>query len=100
MVRHGRNRGLARGTTPSARCTGICTFPGQLGTTASGSRKYRWAIRESGGVASPIGGFVSVLPDPHYAPGYPNEFGGHFVITQEMREQSEKFRQRLRSRRE
>ena len=29
-----------------------------------------------------------ILPDPQYAPGYLNEFGGHFVITQEMREQS------------
>ena len=27
-----------------------------------------------------------VLPDPKYAPGYLNEFGGHFEITQEMRE--------------
>ena len=36
-----------------------------------------------------------VLPDPQYAPGYLNEFGGHFVITPEMREQSEKFRERL-----
>ena len=40
-----------------------------------------------------------VLPDPDYAPGYLNEFGGHFVITAEMREQSERFRERLRSRR-
>ena len=40
-----------------------------------------------------------VLPDPDYAPGYLNEFGGHFVITAEMREQGEKFRERLRSRR-
>ena len=28
-----------------------------------------------------------ILPDPKYAPGYLNEFGGHFEITQEMREQ-------------
>ena len=27
-----------------------------------------------------------ILPDPKYAPGYLNEFGGHFEITQEMRE--------------
>ena len=26
-----------------------------------------------------------VLPDPKYAAGYLNEFGGHFEITQEMR---------------
>jgi hypothetical protein len=40
-----------------------------------------------------------VLPDPDYAPGYLNDFGGHFMITPEMREQSEKFQARLRSRR-
>jgi hypothetical protein len=40
-----------------------------------------------------------VLPDPDYAPGYLNDFGGHFMITPEMREQSEKFQERLRSRR-
>ena len=40
-----------------------------------------------------------ILPDPQYAPGYLNEFGGHFTITAEMREQSEKFQERLRSRR-
>ena len=41
-----------------------------------------------------------VLPDPQYAPGYLNEFGGHFVITQEMREQcGEVPGDRLRSRR-
>jgi hypothetical protein len=39
-----------------------------------------------------------VLPDPQYAPGYLNEFGGHFVITQEMRDASAKFRERLRQR--
>ena len=39
-----------------------------------------------------------VLPDPQYAPGYLNDFGGHFVITPEMRAQSEQFRDRLRSR--
>ena len=38
-----------------------------------------------------------VLPDPQYAPGYLNDFGGHFVITPEMRAQSEQFRDRLRS---
>jgi len=40
-----------------------------------------------------------VLPDPEYAAGYLNEFGGHFVITPEMREQAEKLRERLRARR-
>ncbi|HOB47727.1 MAG TPA: metallophosphoesterase [Mycobacterium sp.] len=40
-----------------------------------------------------------VLPDPDYAPGYLNEFGGHFVITPEMREQAETFRARIRERR-
>lgn len=40
-----------------------------------------------------------VLPDPQYAPGYLNEFGGHFVITPEMRAQAERFRERLRQRR-
>jgi hypothetical protein len=40
-----------------------------------------------------------ILPDPQYAPGYLNDFGGHFVITQEMAEQSAKLRERLRSRR-
>jgi 3',5'-cyclic AMP phosphodiesterase CpdA len=40
-----------------------------------------------------------VLPDPDYAPGYLNEFGGHFVITPEMRAQAEAFRDRLKARR-
>ncbi len=26
-----------------------------------------------------------ILPDPKYAPGYLNDFGGHFEITEEMR---------------
>jgi 3',5'-cyclic AMP phosphodiesterase CpdA len=39
-----------------------------------------------------------VLPDPEYPPGYLNDFGGHFAITDEMREQSAKFRERLRQR--
>jgi 3',5'-cyclic AMP phosphodiesterase CpdA len=39
-----------------------------------------------------------ILPDPKYPPGYLNEFGGHFAITPEMREQSAKFRERLRQR--
>jgi len=40
-----------------------------------------------------------ILPDPDYAPGYLNEFGGHFVITPEMREQAETFRARVQERR-
>ncbi len=40
----------------------------------------------------------SVLPDPRYPPGYLNDFGGHFVITAEMRQQAVKFRERLRQR--
>ncbi|BBY96882.1 metallophosphoesterase family protein [Mycolicibacterium fallax] len=40
-----------------------------------------------------------ILPDPQYAPGYLNEFGGHFMITAEMREQSEKVRDRIMRRR-
>jgi 3',5'-cyclic AMP phosphodiesterase CpdA len=39
-----------------------------------------------------------VLPDPKYAPGYLNEFGGHFEITQEMRDHAEKVQQRIQSR--
>ena len=39
-----------------------------------------------------------VLPDPQYAPGYLNDFGGHFVITPEMRTQAQQFRDRLRQR--
>ena len=39
-----------------------------------------------------------VLPDPQYAPGYLNDFGGHFVITPEMRRQAAQFRERLRQR--
>ena len=39
-----------------------------------------------------------VLPDPQYAPGYLNDFGGHFVITEEMRTQAQQFRDRLRQR--
>lgn len=39
-----------------------------------------------------------VLPDPQYAPGYLNDFGGHFVITPEMRTQAAQFRERLRQR--
>jgi 3',5'-cyclic AMP phosphodiesterase CpdA len=40
-----------------------------------------------------------VLPDPDYAPGYLNEFGGHFMVTPEMRAQAEAFREKLKSRR-
>ena len=29
-----------------------------------------------------------ILPDPQYAPGYLNDFGGHFVITPEMKAQA------------
>jgi hypothetical protein len=39
-----------------------------------------------------------VLPDPQYAPGYLNDFGGHFTITPEMRAQAQQFRERLRQR--
>ena len=39
-----------------------------------------------------------VLPDPKYAPGYLNEFGGHFQITQEMRDHAEKVQQRIQDR--
>lgn len=49
-------------------------------------RPYRW-LRQ-------------VLPDPQYTPGYLNEFGGHFVITDELRAASEKVRDRLQSRRQ
>jgi 3',5'-cyclic AMP phosphodiesterase CpdA len=40
-----------------------------------------------------------VLPDPDYATGYLNEFGGHFMITPEMRAQAEAFRAKLKGRR-
>jgi hypothetical protein len=40
-----------------------------------------------------------VLPDPDYAPGYLNEFGGHFMVTPEMRAHAEAFREKLKSRR-
>jgi len=39
-----------------------------------------------------------ILPEPYYPPGYLNEFGGHFAITDEMREASAKFAERLRQR--
>jgi hypothetical protein len=39
-----------------------------------------------------------ILPDPKYAPGYLNEFGGHFQITQEMRDHAEKVREQIRAR--
>ena len=39
-----------------------------------------------------------ILPDPQYAPGYLNDFGGHFVITAEMKAQAQQFRDRLRQR--
>jgi hypothetical protein len=39
-----------------------------------------------------------VLPDPQYAPGYLNEFGGHFVITDEMRANAERLRARIAQR--
>ena len=39
-----------------------------------------------------------VLPDPQYAPGYLNDFGGHFVITPEMQAQAAQFRERMRQR--
>jgi 3',5'-cyclic AMP phosphodiesterase CpdA len=46
----------------------------------------------------PFSWLRQVLPDPQYAPGYLNDFGGHFVITDEMRAQAQQFRQRLRQR--
>jgi 3',5'-cyclic AMP phosphodiesterase CpdA len=49
-------------------------------------RPYRW-LRQ-------------ILPDPKYPPGYLNEFGGHFEITQEMRENAQKMQQRIRERQE
>ena len=39
-----------------------------------------------------------ILPDPKYAPGYLNEFGGHFQITQEMRDHAEKVQERIANR--
>jgi 3',5'-cyclic AMP phosphodiesterase CpdA len=39
-----------------------------------------------------------VLPDPQYAPGYLNEFGGHFVVTPEMRANAERIQERIRHR--
>jgi 3',5'-cyclic AMP phosphodiesterase CpdA len=39
-----------------------------------------------------------VLPDPQYAPDDLNDFGGHFEITPEMRQQATQFRERLRQR--
>jgi 3',5'-cyclic AMP phosphodiesterase CpdA len=46
----------------------------------------------------PFSWLRQVLPDPQYAPGYLNDFGGHFVITEEMRAQVQQFRERLRQR--
>ncbi|AAS05217.1 metallophosphoesterase [Mycobacterium avium subsp. paratuberculosis] len=46
----------------------------------------------------PYGWLRQVLPDPQYAPGYLNDFGGHFEITPEMRRQATQFRERLRQR--
>ncbi len=40
-----------------------------------------------------------ILPDPKYAPGYLNDFGGHFEITDEMRENAQKMQDRIKSRR-
>lgn len=63
-------------------------FEGRCPWATAGWRRrkpYRWLRR--------------VLPDPDYAPGYLNEFGGHFVITPEMREQAGAFRDRMRERR-
>ena len=39
-----------------------------------------------------------VLPDPQYPPGYLNEFGGHFEITQEMRTNAQKMQERIANR--
>jgi hypothetical protein len=39
-----------------------------------------------------------VLPDPKYAPGELNAFGGHFEITPELKRQSAQFRERIRQR--
>jgi 3',5'-cyclic AMP phosphodiesterase CpdA len=40
-----------------------------------------------------------ILPDPKYAPGYLNDFGGHFEITEEMRESAQKMQDKIKSRR-
>jgi hypothetical protein len=39
-----------------------------------------------------------VLPDPQYPPGYLNEFGGHFEITEEMRTNARKVADRIANR--
>jgi hypothetical protein len=39
-----------------------------------------------------------VLPDPNYPSGYLNEFGGHFVITAEMRASAQKIQERIKNR--
>lgn len=44
-------------TTPHARCTDIYTFREPPGTTTSGLKRYRWAIRGNGPSANHIRGF-------------------------------------------
>ena len=39
-----------------------------------------------------------VLPDPQYPPGYLNEFGGHFEISEEMRTSARKVQERIANR--
>lgn len=48
-----------------------------------------WAQRK------PYSWLRQILPAPHYPPGYLNEFGGHFEITEQMRVAAKRFRERL-----
>ena len=52
----------------------------------------------SGGAASRTSWLRQVPPHPQYAPGYVNDFGGHFVITPKMKAQAVRHRERIRQR--
>ena len=84
-------------TTRCARCTGTCTFRGPRGTTACGSRRCRWATRESGGAASRIDGCARSCPTRSIRPDTSTS-SVDASITSEMRSNAEKTQERIKQR--
>ena len=85
-------------TTRSARSTATCTSRAPPGTTVCGFEEVSVGYPREWRRRKPYRWLRQILPDPKYAPGYLNEFGGHFEITQEMRDHAEKVQERIRAR--
>ena len=87
-----------RATTLSVRSTATCTSRAPPGTTVCGIEEVSVGYPREWRRRKPYRWLRQILPDPKYAPGYLNEFGGHFQITQEMRDHAEKVQERTRAR--